>query len=116
MSYSTISNANVAVVRNHPKALKEFVPTKEFVLACNKCARLGLCCGQSTRAAGKGKKSKCERCRVKKIACDRDSEAKIEVKKMVWTNPNDGYTNEVPWYEIPQTALSTPSDHTGEQY
>ncbi|KAH9446341.1 hypothetical protein Pst134EA_030262 [Puccinia striiformis f. sp. tritici] len=43
-----------------------FVPTLEFYPACVKCSTHGLVCGQSTKAAGKGKANKCERCKSKR--------------------------------------------------
>ncbi|KAI9617157.1 hypothetical protein KEM48_004946 [Puccinia striiformis f. sp. tritici PST-130] len=48
-----------------------FVKTPEFYSPCERCSKLQLVCGQSTKAAGKGKADKCERCRVKKVTCPR---------------------------------------------
>ncbi|KNE91770.1 hypothetical protein PSTG_14839 [Puccinia striiformis f. sp. tritici PST-78] len=48
-----------------------FVKTPEFYPPCERCSSLELVCGQSTKAAGKGKADKCERCRVKKVVCKR---------------------------------------------
>ncbi|POW17428.1 hypothetical protein PSHT_06433 [Puccinia striiformis] len=49
-----------------PSPDPRFVETPEFYPPCERCSKLELVCGQSTKAAGKGKADKCERCRVKK--------------------------------------------------
>ncbi|KAI9604428.1 hypothetical protein KEM48_000351 [Puccinia striiformis f. sp. tritici PST-130] len=46
-----------------PSPDPRFVETPEFYPPCERCSNLELVCGQSTKAAGKGKADKCERCR-----------------------------------------------------
>ncbi|POW02347.1 hypothetical protein PSHT_12152 [Puccinia striiformis] len=86
-----------------PSPDPRFVETPEFYPPCERCSKLELVCGQSTKAAGKGKADKCERCRVKKVVCIRlpklVTEDEREVCRKVWTDPKTGETSETaaPW-------------------
>ncbi|KAI9600055.1 hypothetical protein KEM48_000271 [Puccinia striiformis f. sp. tritici PST-130] len=73
-----------------------------------------LICGQSTKAAGKGKADKCERCRVKKVVCVRlpklVTEDKREVRRKVWTDPKTGENSVYPYTADESPPQSTPND------
>ncbi|POV98723.1 hypothetical protein PSHT_13892 [Puccinia striiformis] len=73
-----------------------------------------MICGQSTKAAGKGKADKCERCRIKKVVCIRlpklVTEDEREVCRKVWTNPKTGETSVYPYTAVESPPQSTPND------
>ncbi|KAI9620858.1 hypothetical protein H4Q26_013529 [Puccinia striiformis f. sp. tritici PST-130] len=85
-----------------------------FYPPCERCSNLELVCGQSTKAAGKGKADKCERCRVKKVVCKRlpklVTEDEREVRRKVWTDPKTGETSVYPYTAVESPPQSTPND------
>ncbi|KAI9623098.1 hypothetical protein KEM48_009718 [Puccinia striiformis f. sp. tritici PST-130] len=99
-----------------PSPDPRFVETPEFYPPCKRCSNLELVCGQSTKAAGKGKADKCERCRVKKVVCVRlpklVTEEEREVRRKVWTDPKTGETSETaaPWVTGKKVIEPSPSD------
>ncbi|KAI9605281.1 hypothetical protein H4Q26_003263 [Puccinia striiformis f. sp. tritici PST-130] len=99
-----------------PSPDPRFVETPEFYPPCKRCSKLELVCGQSTKAAGKGKADKCERCRIKKVVCIRlpklVTEDEREVCRKVWTNPKTGETSETaaPWVTGKKATEPSPSD------
>ncbi|KAI9624387.1 hypothetical protein KEM48_008970 [Puccinia striiformis f. sp. tritici PST-130] len=97
-----------------PSPDPRFVSTPEFYPPCEKCSTLGLVCGQSTKAAGKGKADKCERCRVKKVVCKRlpklVTNDEREVCRKVWTDPKTGETSVYPYTAVKSPPQSTPND------
>ncbi|KAI7964052.1 hypothetical protein MJO29_004479 [Puccinia striiformis f. sp. tritici] len=97
-----------------PSPDPRFVETPEFYPPCERCSNLELVCGQSTKAAGKGKADKCERCRVKKVVCVRlpklVTEDKREVRRKVWTDPKTGETSVYPYTADESPPQSTPND------
>ncbi|KAI9600347.1 hypothetical protein H4Q26_000127 [Puccinia striiformis f. sp. tritici PST-130] len=97
-----------------PSPDPRFVETPEFYPPCERCSKLQLVCGQSTKAAGKGKADKCERCRVKKVTCPRlpklVTEDKREVRRKVWTDPETGETSVYPYTAVESPPQSTPND------
>ncbi|KAI7934767.1 hypothetical protein MJO29_016030 [Puccinia striiformis f. sp. tritici] len=97
-----------------PSPDPRFVETPEFYPPCERCSKLQLVCGQSTKAAGKGKADKCERCRVKKVTCPRlpklVTEDEREVRRKVWTDPETGETSVYPYTAVESPPQSTPND------
>ncbi|KAI9608393.1 hypothetical protein KEM48_003182 [Puccinia striiformis f. sp. tritici PST-130] len=97
-----------------PSPDPRFVETPEFYPPCKRCSKLELVCGQSTKAAGKGKADKCERCRIKKVVCIRlpklVTEDEREVCRKVWTNPKTGETSVYPYTAVESPPQSTPND------
>ncbi|KAI9604601.1 hypothetical protein KEM48_002354 [Puccinia striiformis f. sp. tritici PST-130] len=97
-----------------PSPDPRFVETPEFYPPCERCLNLELVCGQSTKAAGKGKADKCERCRVKKVVCVRlpklVTKDKREVRRNVWTDPKTGETSVYPYTADESPPQSTPND------
>ncbi|KAI9623115.1 hypothetical protein KEM48_009542 [Puccinia striiformis f. sp. tritici PST-130] len=97
-----------------PSPDPRFVKTPEFYPPCERCSNLELVCGQSTKAAGKGKADKCEQCRVKKVVCVRlpklVTEDKREVRRKVWTDPKTGETSVYPYTTDESPPQSTPND------
>ncbi|KAI7965281.1 hypothetical protein MJO29_003379 [Puccinia striiformis f. sp. tritici] len=97
-----------------PSPDPRFVKTPEFYPPCERCSNLELVCGQSTKAAGKGKADKCERCRVKKVVCVRlpklVTEDEREVRRKVWTDPKTGETSVYPYTTDESPPQSTPND------
>ncbi|KAI9629554.1 hypothetical protein KEM48_012847 [Puccinia striiformis f. sp. tritici PST-130] len=97
-----------------PSPDPRFVETPEFYPPCERCSNLELVCGQSTKAAGKGKADKCERCRVKKVVCVRlpklVTEDEREVRRKVWTDPKTGETSVYPYTADESPPQSTPND------
>ncbi|POV94852.1 hypothetical protein PSHT_15983 [Puccinia striiformis] len=97
-----------------PSPDPRFVETPEFYPPCERCSNLELVCGQSTKAAGKGKADKCERCRVKKVVCKRlpklVTEDEREVRRKVWTDPKTGETSVYPYTAVESPPQSTPND------
>ncbi|KNE88888.1 hypothetical protein PSTG_17665, partial [Puccinia striiformis f. sp. tritici PST-78] len=97
-----------------PSPDPRFVETPEFYPPCERCSNLELVCGQSTKAAGKGKANKCERCRVKKVVCKRlpklVTEDKREVRRKVWTDPKTGETSVYTYTAVESPPQSTPND------
>ncbi|KAI9626355.1 hypothetical protein KEM48_010414 [Puccinia striiformis f. sp. tritici PST-130] len=97
-----------------PSPDSRFVKTPEFYPPCERCSKLKLVCGQSTKAAGKGKANKCERCRVKKVVCIRlpklVTEDEREVRRKVWTDPKTGETSVYPYTADESPPQSTPND------
>ncbi|KAI9617566.1 hypothetical protein H4Q26_012864 [Puccinia striiformis f. sp. tritici PST-130] len=97
-----------------PSPDPRFVETPEFYPPCERCSKLQLVCGQSTKAAGKGKADKCERCRVKKVTCPRlpklVTEDEREVRRKVWTDPETGETSVYPYTAVKSPPQSTPND------
>ncbi|KAI9627641.1 hypothetical protein KEM48_012103 [Puccinia striiformis f. sp. tritici PST-130] len=97
-----------------PSPDPRFVETPEFYPPCERCSNLELVCGQSTKAAGKGKADKCERCRVKKVVCIRlpklVTEDEREVCQKVWTDPKTGETSVYPYTAVESPPQSTPND------
>ncbi|KAI9601155.1 hypothetical protein H4Q26_000959 [Puccinia striiformis f. sp. tritici PST-130] len=97
-----------------PSPDPRFVETPEFYPPCERCSNLELVCGQSTKAAGKGKADKCERCRVKKVVCVRlpklVTEDEREVRRKVWTDPKTGETSLYPYTADESPPQSTPNN------
>ncbi|KAI9617254.1 hypothetical protein H4Q26_013120 [Puccinia striiformis f. sp. tritici PST-130] len=97
-----------------PSPDPRFVETPEFYPPCERCSNLELVCGQSTKAAGKGKADKCERCRVKKVVCKRlpklVTEDERKVRRKVWTDPKTGETSVYPYTAVESPPQSTPND------
>ncbi|KNE93887.1 hypothetical protein PSTG_12688 [Puccinia striiformis f. sp. tritici PST-78] len=97
-----------------PSPDPRFVSTPKFYPPCEKCSTLGLVCGQSTKAAGKGKADKCKQCQVKKIVCKRlpklVTDKEREVRRKVWTNPKTGETSVYPYTAVESPPQSTPND------
>ncbi|KAI9606405.1 hypothetical protein KEM48_001770 [Puccinia striiformis f. sp. tritici PST-130] len=97
-----------------PSPDPRFVETPEFYPPCERCSKLQLVCGQSTKAAGKGKADKCERCRVKKVTCPRlpklVTEDEREVRRKVWTDPETGETSVYPYTAVELPPQSTPNN------
>ncbi|POW13121.1 hypothetical protein PSHT_07862 [Puccinia striiformis] len=92
-----------------PSPDPRFVETPEFYPPCERCLTLELVCGQSTKAAGKGKADKCERCRrLPKLV----TEDEREVCQKVWTDPKTGETSETaaPWVTGKKATEPSPSD------
>ncbi|KAI9622007.1 hypothetical protein H4Q26_015445 [Puccinia striiformis f. sp. tritici PST-130] len=83
-----------------PSPDPRFVETPEFYPPCERCSKLELVCGQSTKAAGKGKADKCERL----------TEDKREVCRKVWTDPKTGETSVYPYTADESPPQSTPNN------
>ncbi|KNE88663.1 hypothetical protein PSTG_17918, partial [Puccinia striiformis f. sp. tritici PST-78] len=97
-----------------PSPDPRFVETPEFYPPCERCSKLELVCGQSIKAAGKGKADKCERCRVKKVVCVRlpklVTEDERQVRRKVWTDPETGETSVYPYTAVESPPQSTPNN------
>ncbi|KNF05071.1 hypothetical protein PSTG_01702 [Puccinia striiformis f. sp. tritici PST-78] len=89
-----------------PSPDPRFVSTPEFYPPCVKCSTLELVCGQSTKAAGKGKADKCEKMPSEEGITNKER----EVRRKVWTDPKTGETSVYPYTAVESPPQSTPNN------